>query len=241
MASAEQIMRESIKQGIMDNAKRNGINPQQETYQSLRGVLDAFRDRQEAINRNDMLPDKARARMKGELKREMRDAFYRTKAEIEQRQQSELLNAWKQANPMPNVAQMTAGQIQARQEVIQDIEDIAGRFGDDPNVKRAKGEAILDLYAKYYNQGYDIGMDTIAQRGSRHLNADQFKELQGLEETRNPGLAQARKNYEDVKKQHSAEATGGALIESVFLSSTALSGDEAEAVANADTGQRGSE
>jgi hypothetical protein len=200
----------------------------QVTYPSLRAVLDDFRSRIDQINRNYMLPDKAKARRKGEAKRDFRDIFYRTKAQIEQRQQGELQAAWRKANPAPNVSNLSPGEVQARQEVLEDIQRIA-----DATDGTGKGEAILDLYARYYNQGYDIGMDTIAQRAGRHLNADQAKELQGLEETRNPGLAESRKAYAELRQKQGNEATGGALIESVFLSSTALSGAEAEAMAEA--------
>ena len=199
----------------------------QPSYDSLAAVRADYEAQLAQIQNNDLIPDKAKARMTAELKTKMREAWFETKQALEAKEQGELKAAWKEANPAPSVANLSAGEIAARQEVLQDLEAL-----------KDNGDAILDLYARFYNQGYQLGMDAIADRGRRYLSAEQAKELQQLEDHRNPGMAQARANYEDLKARQGSDAQGRALQETAFLNVTQLDASESDALAKAQQGSQ---
>jgi hypothetical protein len=209
------------------------------TYESVAALRNDFDSRFKAIQNNDELPERARHRKLAQLKEEMQGKLEETLKAIEQREEAELRSAWKDANPKSKVPDMTPAQALYRREILDEIQSIADSLDTDtPGSKTAIGDALLEMYAKAWHQEDAKTMDAIAQRGRKHMDPEQAKELQGLEDHRNSGLATLRKEYERIKAQQGSDGTGRALQVGTLRNSLQLTPEESNALAQSKAGQQ---
>lgn len=198
-------------------------------YDSLAAVRNEYDSRLAQIQNNDELPEKAKHRKIAELKNEARDALESTLKQLERSDDAKLRAAFKDANPAPDYSKLTVGEVQARQEIIQDLDELGQLEG--------AGDRILDMYADFMVRDYRLGCDVIADRGRKYLNAEQAKELQQLEDQRKPALAQLRKEYDKLAAQQDSDKMGRSLMADNLRTSTQLTPEESDALARSQAAQ----
>jgi hypothetical protein len=196
-------------------------------YDSVAALRNDFESQLAAIQRNDELPERAKHRKIAQLKNRIWDELDPLLQEIERREDAKLREAWKDANPRSKVPDMTPAQALYRREILDEIEGLK----DNP-------DGILDLYSRAWHQEDSIIMDAIADQGRKYLNAEQAKELQQMEDQRNPGLATLRQHYEQLKDKQGTDGQGRALQAGTLRSSLQLSAQEQDALAKAQAGQQ---